>query len=98
LWQFFAALGLISLAGCATTNRPCVPKVETQIVVKTVQRPCPVTIPTRPAPLARPLPSDLERLAATLAGKLAEYTAPGGYADRASAALRTCTNASATAR
>lgn len=82
-------VSLLVLGGCQTCPQSP-PRIETVQVVKEVQRPCPITIPTRPSKLATPLPSDLERLAATLASKLMEYTAPGGYADRAEAALRTC--------
>ena len=80
------------LSACATT-RGSLPAVEirTVEVVKEVQRPCPVAIPERPAPLVRPLPEDSTQLSALLGLKLAEYAGPGGFADRVLAALVLCT-------
>lgn len=75
----------LPLWGCATT--------EPRVVIKEVSRPCPVTVPTRPKPLDRPLPDDAVSLAALLAAKLLEYAGPGGFADRAESSLRTCTEA-----
>ena len=76
------------LAGCATTGNP----VETKIVerVVEVQKPCPVTKPDRPSPLEQPLPTNPVALAAVLGAKLAEWSAPGKYGDKAEAALDTC--------
>lgn len=82
----FAAL---LLAGCARTPPPAV-EVRTVRQTVEVQRPCPVTIPKRPAPLARPLPGDAVALAATLGEKLSEWAGPGGYGDRAQRALERC--------
>jgi hypothetical protein len=65
-------------------------RIETVTVTKEVQRPCPGTKPKRPEPLARPLPSDLEQLAAVLAAKLGEYALPGQYADQAEAIMDRC--------
>lgn len=87
---------LFLLAGCATTPKPCppaIPKLEIQKQVVEVAKPCPVDEPQRPAKLARPLPTDLEALAAVLANQLMLWEAPGGYGDRASAAIRTCKGA-----
>ena len=80
------------LAGCATKG-PLPPAVEIQTVTvtKEVMRPCPVTIPQKPALLARPLPKDAVQLAALLAAKLIEWAGPGGYGERADTALKTCT-------
>lgn len=90
-WQISAAFGVISLAGCASGITPP-PAIEIRTVTKTVevQKPCPVTIPQRPAKLATPLPNDAVRLAALLGAKLVEWAGPGGYGDRADAALRKC--------
>lgn len=79
-------------AACGHDQTPP-PAVEIRTVTKTVevQRPCPVTRPARPAPLARPLTTDAVALAALLGSKLLEWSSPGGYADRADAALRKCT-------
>ncbi len=88
-----AALATLALlSGCATDSAPP-PAVEVHEVTRTVevQRPCQVTIPQRPAPIAKPMPTDGVALAAELALKLAEYSGPGGFADRATAALKTCT-------
>jgi len=89
--QISAAFGLILLAGCSSTNRTP-PAVEIRTVEKVVevQRPCAVTVPARPAKLARPLPTDTTALSALLAAKLLEYSGAGGYADRAEAALAIC--------
>ena len=80
----------LALAACAKTPQPGI-EVRTVDVVREVARPCPVTVPERPGQLARPLPTDAVRLAATLALKLAEWAGPGGYGERADAALKTCT-------
>jgi len=93
-WQFSVGFGVISLAGCGSRIAPP-PAVEIRTVTKTVevQRPCPVTQPARPARLAKPLPTDAVKLAATLGAALAAYTAPGAWADRMEAALGQCTKA-----
>lgn len=80
-----------AVASCGGTTTP--PAVEVRTVTKTVevQRPCSVTAPPRPAKLPRPLPTDSVALAALLAEHLAQYDAPGGFADRALAAIATCT-------
>jgi hypothetical protein len=66
-------------------------KVVYQTVEKEVQRPCPVTVPTKPAPLAKPLPSDPARLVDLLTAKLIEWAGTGGYGERADDALKVCT-------
>jgi hypothetical protein len=86
---------LLGLAACATTKE-CAPpgvKIVTQTVTKEVAKPCPVTKPSRPAPLAQPLPTDAIQLAAVLGAKLLEWAGPGGYGDRSSGALDTCIKA-----
>lgn len=83
-------VALVALSGCAGSPPPAV-EVRTVTVTKEIQRPCAVTIPARPAKLSRPLPSDPVALAAALTLKLMEYAAPGGFADKATAALTTCT-------
>ena len=84
-------LPVLLLAGCAHVAAPT-PAVEVryQTVTREVQQPCPVAVPQRPAPLATPLPSSVEQLAALLGAKLAEWAGPGGYGERADAAIRTC--------
>lgn len=87
---FFCALlfaGGLLVTGCSTTGNP----VRTEIVerVVEVQKPCAVEKPARPAPVG-PLPTALEAVAAILGAKLKEYTAPGGYADKAEAAIDEC--------
>lgn len=76
--------------GCVADQAHPAVEVRTQVVTKEVQKPCPVTKPARPAKLARPLPTDAVKLAALALAKLAEYAAPGGYADRADAAITEC--------
>ncbi len=86
-----ATLSLLS--ACATTPKPCppsIPKVETVEVVRTVAKPCPVTQPVKPAPLAKPLPTKSDALIAVLVEKLAEYAGQGGYAERAEQAIASC--------
>ena len=83
---------IAALSACKTTGTPP-PAIEIRTVerVVEVQRPCTVTKPARPAPLARPLPTDAVALAAVLAEKLAEWSGPGRYGDRADAAINRCT-------
>lgn len=83
----------VLIGGCGTDQAHPAVEVRTQTVVKEVQRPCPVTIPQRPAPLTKPLPTDAAKLAATLGAKLVEYAGPGRYADKADAALKICLKA-----
>lgn len=84
-------IAALALTACSTAKTPP-PGVEVRYVdrVVEVQKPCPATRPERPAPLARPLPKDANALAAVLLAKLIEYAAPGGFADRADAALDMC--------
>lgn len=79
-----------ALTACGATTPPPAVEIRTVEVIKEVQRPCPVTKPKRPDPLPRPLPTDSVQLAALLGLKLAEWSAPGGYGDRADAALTIC--------
>lgn len=86
---------LFLLAGCATTPRPCppsLPRVEVKEVIREVAKPCPVTIPAKPAPLAKPLPTKSDALIAVLTGKLLQYAGAGGYAEKADEAIRLCTS------
>lgn len=78
------------LAGCATGPRPV--KIETVERVVEVQRPCPVAKPARPAKVGT-LPANVLDTVKLLAAKLLEYAGPGGYADKADAALTLCTGA-----
>jgi hypothetical protein len=81
-------LAPFALSACAH-DHPGV-RVETVEVVREVQRPCPGEKPVRPAPLARPLPTDAVQLAALLGAKLGEYTLPGKWADKAEAIIDRC--------
>lgn len=83
----FAVVALLALAGCKTAE----PGVEVRTVTKIVevQRPCPGVAPDRPAPLG-PLPTDAVKLAAVLGAKLAEWSGPGAFADRAEAIFSRC--------
>lgn len=82
-------LGALSLSACATTEDPPV-RIETVTVIEEVEKPCPANRPARPAPIGE-LPTDLVALAAALGAKLAEYSDPGKYADRAEAIMDRCT-------
>jgi hypothetical protein len=75
------------VAACAHVDPPV--KIETVEVVKEVQKPCPGEKPERPAKIGV-LPTDLAALAALLGAKLAEYSDPGKYADRADAIMDRC--------
>lgn len=90
--QYIAIVAALALPACATTSGPP-PAVEIRTQVKTVevQRPCSVTKPVRPAPMTKPIPTDAIALAAALALKLTEWSGPGGYGDRAIAAIDSCT-------
>jgi hypothetical protein len=91
LRQISAGLGVISLAGCANSSTPP-PAVEirTVTVVKEVQRPCKAIRPALPAKLVEPYPTDAVKLAIMLAEKLADYSGPGGYGERADQAIDIC--------
>lgn len=80
------------LSACTSDGQDAHPAVDmhTVTVVRETMRPCPVTIPQRPAKLASPLPPDGVALAAELALKLAQYSGPGAWADQMEARLRTC--------
>jgi hypothetical protein len=81
----------IMLASCGEHPESAGTKVIYQTVEKEVPRPCPVTKPVKPKPLARPLPVDPARLIDLLAAKLLEWAGPGGYGERASQAIDICT-------
>lgn len=85
----FGLAAMLLLAGCAHDAAPGI-AVRTVEVIRPVQAPCPVIRPVRPTPLERPLPADSMALAALLGAKLAEWAGPGGYGERADAALGVC--------
>lgn len=99
---FSAALCLPLLTACSTTKggeevETVAPseeeaEAEPEIVteVRTVERPCRAAVPKRPDPLPDTLPSHPVALAALLGAKLAEYSAPGKYADQADAYFKAC--------
>ena len=83
-----ATLIALSLAACAHNPAP----VEVRIQERTVEvmQPCPAEAPPRPAPIGD-VPTDALAALRIVTAKLLEYVAPGGYADRAEAALAICT-------
>jgi hypothetical protein len=85
-----AALAAL-VSGCGGHVAAPGERVVYRTVEKEVPRPCPVARPVRPSPLARPLPEDAGALVSLLAGKLAEWAGPGGYGERAEAAITVCT-------
>ena len=79
----------IALTGCTTATPPVDVRIQERVV--TVQQPCPVTIPERPATLrAEDLPDDARDALRVAVASLLQFQAPGGYADRVEAALRIC--------
>lgn len=89
LTRALTGVACLLLTACATTE-PGI-KVEYREVLKEVQRPCPVTKPVTPPPIARPLPTDPARLLDLVVAKLSEWAGPGGYGERADAAISLCT-------
>jgi hypothetical protein len=85
--RIIALIALLALAACKTTAPEV--RIETIEVLREVTKPCPGTRPSRPAPIGV-LPGDLGALAAVLGAKLAEYAAPGKYADQADAIFDRC--------
>jgi len=84
----------LALAACAGKPLPAPAPavvVEYRDRLVEVQRPCPAQRPTRPTPLARPLPRTPAQLVDLLTAKLTEWAGAGGYGDRADAAIKTCT-------
>lgn len=66
------------------------PVAEQPVEVRQVPRSCAGRPPNRPDPLPSDLPSHPVALAALLGAKLAEYSAPGKYADQAEAYFKAC--------
>lgn len=82
-----AILAALALAACAT-DQPGI-EVRTVTVEKPVEKPCPGIPPVRPAKLD-PLPDNPVSALALVLAKLAEYSAPGKYADQAEAYFAAC--------
>lgn len=78
---------MVSLAACSHTQ----PGIEIREVevVREVQKPCPATVPKRPAPLG-PLADSAEGALAQVLAKLVEYGGAGQYADQAELYFKTC--------
>lgn len=85
----FQVAAALMLTSCTTASPPGI-EVRTVEVPVEIQRPCPGTVPVRPAPLARPLPTDAQALAALLAAKLVEWADEGKYGDQAEAYVKAC--------
>lgn len=87
-----ALIPLLGLAACATDN--CPPpgiQVKYQTVTKTVQTPCRVAIPKRPAPVTVAPGTDALALLLTYKAKLEEWGGAGdSYANESEAAIRAC--------
>lgn len=86
-----ALISLALLAGCGGGERPG-PGIKVEYVDRFVEvsKPCPVTKPDKPAPLARPLPNTAAQLIDVLTAKLTEWAGDGGYGDKADAAIGVC--------
>lgn len=88
----FLPIALLSLtAGMCSTPEPGI-EVRTVEVVREVQKPCPGVRPVRPSGLG-PLAPGAESALAQVLAKLAEYSAPGKYADQAEAYFASCPSA-----
>lgn len=87
---FAPLLVLAACAGRATSPAPGIQVITKEVKVE-VQRPCPAKKPVKPEMLERPLPSTAGRLVDLLTAKLAEWAGPGGYGEKADAALSICT-------
>lgn len=86
--KYAAMMAALLLAGCAT---PGAVKVETVEVYRETMRPCPVTIPERPATVtADSLPPDARDALRLVVAALLAWQGAGGYGNRADAALRIC--------
>jgi hypothetical protein len=85
-----ASVLCLALVACAA--KPVTPAVQIKVVerVVEVQRPCAATRPALPTKLVEPYPTDAVKLAIMLAQKLADYSGPGGYGERADSALALC--------
>lgn len=83
-----AIVALALLAACKTAPEPGIEVRTVEVVVET-QKPCPGSVPTRPAPLGT-LPAGMAAALAKTLAKLAEYSAPGKYADQAAAYFDAC--------
>jgi hypothetical protein len=88
------ATAFVTLNACSHSE-PGI-EVRTVEVVREVQKPCPGTPPVRPGPLG-PLMSTAEAALAQALAKLAEYSAPGQFADQAEAYVEACPPASSQA-
>lgn len=86
------SVACLALFAILTACSHAQPGVEVRVVERLVEvpKPCPATVPTRPAPFVKPTGEGLEALAAALAAKLAEYSAEGKFADRAMAYFEAC--------
>lgn len=82
-------IAAFALLNACQSQQPAV-EVRTVEVLVEVPAPCPGTKPDRPLPFVKPNGEGLEALAAALAAKLAEYSAPGKYADKAEAYFESC--------
>lgn len=88
--RYLAVIIASALLGACGT-----PAIQTRIQdrIVEVQKPCPVQIPERPAPLTQEdLASNAVDTALILTARLLEWQGPGGYGDRANSALEICTS------
>lgn len=84
---------LLACSGCAHEQKGV--RVQIQEKIVEVQKPCPVTIPERPATLkASDLPPDARDALRIAIAALLGWQGDGGYGDKADAALRICVRAS----
>lgn len=84
----FAILFALTLAGCA--GRQAAPVSVPSVSVE-VQKPCVAERPVRPSKIGPIASNDPFVIIAILAAKLAAYSDPGKYADRAEAIMNRCT-------
>lgn len=76
------------LTACVSPALPGI-EVRTVEVVRETMKPCPADKPARPEKVGR-LPTNAVDAVYVLSAKLLEWSGPGGYGDKADAALTIC--------
>lgn len=85
--RLLVTAAMLLVSACAT-SQPGIEVRTVEVPVET-QKPCPGTVPQRPAKI-EPLADTAEAALAQALAKLAEWSAPGKYGDQAEAYFRAC--------